>query len=299
MFSPSSPDAVTSILRLRADKKIYVLENANIVAEGAAIIAKPIRAARLQCVCLAGRRCQGVHLGEHGLSCRSDRAHGAGHRLASAHRRRTRGDGCDQSTDQIGDGAGHHRSSRDAGHAERQRPRGDGQSGQLQDWETNVANSACPAVNADLEVEFGFPRRIAMAKRGSSRRTVVTQLLLGAAFLACGNLLPVAAARAARRKGKGGPRPAATPSRGRQEPQARPIHLASRTRAERPRRHHRLGAEAARLCLSQRHSDRCLDLLDGQERLRDSDRRVHHLGESQGARFERVRRCADAAIWSG
>jgi hypothetical protein len=51
-----------------------------------------------------------------------------------------------------------------------------------------------------------------MAKRGSSRRTIVTQLLLGAAFLACGNLLPVAAARAARRKGKGGPRPAATPS---------------------------------------------------------------------------------------
>jgi hypothetical protein len=41
MFSPSAPDAVISILVSGADKKIYVLENANIVAEGAAIIANP------------------------------------------------------------------------------------------------------------------------------------------------------------------------------------------------------------------------------------------------------------------
>jgi hypothetical protein len=41
MFSPSAPDAVTSILVSGADKKIYVLENANIVAEGAAIIQDP------------------------------------------------------------------------------------------------------------------------------------------------------------------------------------------------------------------------------------------------------------------
>ena len=41
MFSPSSPDAVTSILVSRADKKIYVLQNADIVAEGEAIIANP------------------------------------------------------------------------------------------------------------------------------------------------------------------------------------------------------------------------------------------------------------------
>jgi hypothetical protein len=41
MFSPSSPNAVISILVSGADKKIYVLENANIVAEGAAIIDDP------------------------------------------------------------------------------------------------------------------------------------------------------------------------------------------------------------------------------------------------------------------
>lgn len=41
MFSPSSPDAVTSILVSRADKKIYVLQNADIVAEGEANIANP------------------------------------------------------------------------------------------------------------------------------------------------------------------------------------------------------------------------------------------------------------------
>ena len=43
-----------------------------------------------------------------------------------------------------------------------------------------------------------------MPKRGLSRRTVVTQLLLGAALLAFGNLLPAGPARAARRKSKGG-----------------------------------------------------------------------------------------------
>src|SRR4029453_5811963 len=43
-----------------------------------------------------------------------------------------------------------------------------------------------------------------MAKRGPSRRAVVTQLLLGAALLAFANLLPAGAARAARRKSKGG-----------------------------------------------------------------------------------------------
>lgn len=41
MFSPSAPDAVTSILVSRADKKIYVLQNADIVAEGEAIIVNP------------------------------------------------------------------------------------------------------------------------------------------------------------------------------------------------------------------------------------------------------------------
>jgi hypothetical protein len=41
MFSPSSPNAVTSILVSGADKKIYVLENANLVAQGAAIIQSP------------------------------------------------------------------------------------------------------------------------------------------------------------------------------------------------------------------------------------------------------------------
>src|SRR4029453_14574628 len=45
MFSPSAPDAVTSILVSGADKKIYVLENANIVAEGAAIIQDPSNSA--------------------------------------------------------------------------------------------------------------------------------------------------------------------------------------------------------------------------------------------------------------
>ena len=41
MFSPSAPDAVTSILVSGADKKIYLLEKATIVAEGAAIIQNP------------------------------------------------------------------------------------------------------------------------------------------------------------------------------------------------------------------------------------------------------------------
>jgi hypothetical protein len=55
-----------------------------------------------------------------------------------------------------------------------------------------------------------------MAKRGLSRRTFVAQLLLGAAFIAFGNLLPAGPARAARRKskgkGKGGQSSSATPS---------------------------------------------------------------------------------------
>jgi hypothetical protein len=51
-----------------------------------------------------------------------------------------------------------------------------------------------------------------MAERGLSRRTVMTQLLLGAAFLAFGNLLPAGVARAARRKGKGGRSAAPTPA---------------------------------------------------------------------------------------
>ena len=97
-----------------------------------------------------------------------------------------------------------------------------------------------------------------------------------------------AAAAESRLLGQRRPERGAHPNRGRQEPQARPIHLASRTFAERPGRRHRLGAEAARLCLSQRDSHRCLDLFDRQEGLRDTDRRVHHLGEGQAARFERV-----------
>jgi hypothetical protein len=43
-----------------------------------------------------------------------------------------------------------------------------------------------------------------MAKRRSSRRKVVAQLLLGAALLGCGNLIPITIARAARKKRKGG-----------------------------------------------------------------------------------------------
>lgn len=43
-----------------------------------------------------------------------------------------------------------------------------------------------------------------MAKRNSSRRKVVAQLLLGAALLGCGNLIPITIARAARKKRKGG-----------------------------------------------------------------------------------------------
>ena len=41
MFSPANPDAVVSILVSGADSKIYVLQNADMVAEGAAIIADP------------------------------------------------------------------------------------------------------------------------------------------------------------------------------------------------------------------------------------------------------------------
>jgi hypothetical protein len=41
LHPPSSPDAVMSILVSRADMKIYVLQNADIVAEGAAIIKDP------------------------------------------------------------------------------------------------------------------------------------------------------------------------------------------------------------------------------------------------------------------
>ena len=107
-----------------------------------------------------------------------------------------------------------------------------------------------------------------MAKRGSNRRTVVTQLLLGAALLGGTNYLSLATALAPGRK------------RG-QKPQARSVHLASRTRPERPRRHHRLGAEAAGLCLSQRDSDRRLDLLDRKEGFRDPDRGVHRLEKAE------------------
>jgi hypothetical protein len=53
-ISSSSPDAVMSILVSRADMKIYVLQNADIVAEGAR--RSRIRPSRIQCLRLAGGR---------------------------------------------------------------------------------------------------------------------------------------------------------------------------------------------------------------------------------------------------
>jgi hypothetical protein len=128
MFSPSAPDAVTSILVSRADKKIYVLQNADIVAEGEGDHREPIRTARLQCLCLAGRRRQGLDLGSDGFPCRCDGFHRAERRRASTHRRRARGYGRDQGADQAWDRARHHGLAGDARYAKRQQSRRDRQS---------------------------------------------------------------------------------------------------------------------------------------------------------------------------
>lgn len=55
-ISPASSNAVTSILVSRADKRIYVLQNGNIDAQGDAKYQRPGQGDRLQRVCLAGRR---------------------------------------------------------------------------------------------------------------------------------------------------------------------------------------------------------------------------------------------------
>ncbi len=55
-ISPAASNAVTSILVSRADKRIYVLQNGAIVADGAANIKDPGEGDRLQRVRLAGRR---------------------------------------------------------------------------------------------------------------------------------------------------------------------------------------------------------------------------------------------------
>ena len=62
-----------SILVSRADMKIYVLQNADIVAQGDGDHQGPDGADRLQRVRVAGRRCQGLDLGRHGLPCRPHR----------------------------------------------------------------------------------------------------------------------------------------------------------------------------------------------------------------------------------
>ena len=60
-----SPEAVMSILVSRADRN-YVLQNADIVAQGAATIKDPTVPIGSN-VFVAGRRCQGLDLGRHGL----------------------------------------------------------------------------------------------------------------------------------------------------------------------------------------------------------------------------------------
>ena len=111
-----------------------------------------------------------------------------------------------------------------------------------------------------------------------SRRSVIGLLGLGAVLL---NTRGHSAASHAERR-----------SRFRQSP-AGAVHLAFRARAQGPGRHHRLDPEAARLRLSQRHPDRCLDLLDRQAGPFDARRRLYRPGEGQGAYLGNLRR-ADA-----
>ena len=131
MFSPSSPDAVTSILVSRADKKIYVLQNADIVAEGEAIIANPSQPLGSNVFVWQAGDAKGSDLGGNGLSCRSCPRYDAERRRAPTHRRRARRDGRRPGTDQAGDGAGYHRPAGDARYAKRRQPRGDGQSAEM------------------------------------------------------------------------------------------------------------------------------------------------------------------------
>jgi L,D-transpeptidase-like protein len=104
-----SPEAVMSILVSRADMKNLCAAECRYRRRGCRDHQGPGRADRLQCLRMAGRQCQGLDLGRHGLPCRSDCSHGAEHQCASAHRRRASSDGCDQGSHQARHGAGHHR----------------------------------------------------------------------------------------------------------------------------------------------------------------------------------------------
>jgi hypothetical protein len=71
-----SPNAVMSILASRGDMKIYVLQNAEIVAEGAAFIKNPTQPIGSNVFVWQGGDAHG-YLGGHGLPCRSERSHRA------------------------------------------------------------------------------------------------------------------------------------------------------------------------------------------------------------------------------
>ena len=58
-----------SILVSRADMKIYVLQNADIVAEGAATIKDPTEPIGSNVFVWQGAGCQGLDLGWHGVPC--------------------------------------------------------------------------------------------------------------------------------------------------------------------------------------------------------------------------------------
>ena len=83
-----SPDAVMSILVSRADMKIYVLQNADIVAEGAATIKDPAEPIGSNVFVWQGGDAKGSTWEGMGFHADPTVPNRAEHRRASAHRRR-------------------------------------------------------------------------------------------------------------------------------------------------------------------------------------------------------------------
>jgi hypothetical protein len=83
-----SPDAVMWILVSRADMKIYVLQNADIFAEGTATIKDPTMPIGSNVFVWQGGDAKGSTWEGMGFPCRSHRPNRAEHQRASVHRRR-------------------------------------------------------------------------------------------------------------------------------------------------------------------------------------------------------------------
>lgn len=127
-----------------------------------------------------------------------------------------------------------------------------------------------------------------MAKRGSSRRIVVTQLLLGAALLGGSNYLSLATALAARKKAKGGA-PATPAEEGKNLKPGQFTWHPERAPS---------GPVAIIVSVPKQrvyvYRNGILIGVSTCSTGKKGDRGVHHLGESRGALFERVRRCVHA-----